>query len=92
METKEIAVTCPCCDSRINVDVRTRKILSWRRAEELGNDGKPVVTEEDWTKANEDVAGRMQRSEDAFDAGLSREKKRSRDLDDLWKKIQEEED
>ena len=92
METKEIAVTCPCCESRIAVDVRTQKILTWRRASELDKDGKPVVTEADWTKANEDVAGRMQRSEDAFDAGLSREKKRSQDLDDLWKKIQKDDD
>ncbi len=87
METKEVAIRCPCCDSRITVDVRTQKIVTWRRAGEVDHTGKPIVTDEDWNSAQGRVEGRLAAGEDRFDANLAREKSREKDLDDLFKKM-----
>ncbi|MCZ6597859.1 MAG: hypothetical protein O7B99_09495 [Planctomycetota bacterium] len=89
METKEIAFDCPCCQSRITIDVRTRRVLNWRRPGEVDAQGKPLVTEKDWESAHGKVAGRLQAGEDRFDAGLAREKNRGKDLDDLFSKASE---
>lgn len=91
MEAKEVAIRCPCCDSRIVVDVRTQKVLTWSRAGEVDAEGRPKMTEEDWDSAHKRATGRLGDSVDKFDAGLMREQKRERDLDDLWKKIGDEE-
>jgi len=85
-EKKDAQVVCPCCESRIEVDLRTGKVLRWRRAEELDDTGKPVLTEGDWAAANERVAGRLGQAKDRFEAGLSKEKSRGKDLDDLFEK------
>ena len=88
-EKKDATVVCPCCDSRIEVDLRTGKVLRWRRPEELDETGKPVLTESDWADANKRVAGRMEEAKDRFEEGLTREKNRGDDLDDLFKKAQD---
>ena len=92
METKEVAIRCPCCESRITVDVRTRKIVTWHRAGEVDRKGKPIVTKEDWNAAEGKVQNRLAAGEDRFDANLSREKTRGRDLDDLFEKMSEKPD
>ena len=88
-EKKDATVVCPCCDSRIEVDLRTGKVLRWRRPEELDETGKPVLTESDWADANKRVANRMGEAQDRFEDGLSREKSRESDLDDLFKKAKD---
>jgi len=85
-EKKDVNVTCPCCATRIEVDVRTGKILRWRRAEEVDETGKPVVSEGDWSDASTRVAGRLDAAKDKFDASLAKEKAREQDLDDLFRK------
>ena len=86
MEKKDIQVECPCCDSRLEVDARTGHVVRWRRKEELDSTGKPIVRDEDWGDANRRVSGRLGTASDKFEEGLSREKKRERDLDDLFAK------
>ncbi|HEX6884529.1 MAG TPA: hypothetical protein VF530_14225 [Planctomycetota bacterium] len=86
METKDVNVECPCCRSRLEIDVRTGKVLRWNRATETDESGKPVVRESDWGTATERVSKRMGAAADKFDESLQREQARSRDLDELFRK------
>jgi len=89
METKDVRVECPCCHSRIEIDVRTGKVVRWNRASEADESGKPVVRESDWGTATERVSKRMGAAADKFDESLQREQTRSRDLDELFRKANE---
>ena len=86
MEIKEIVVSCPCCESRLAIDVGTRKVMRWSRKEEVDATGKPVVRAEDWDTAFDRVAGRQASATDKFDEALNREKTREKDLDELFRK------
>jgi hypothetical protein len=89
MDTKAIEVSCPCCQSRLEIDVRTATIVRWRRKAELDETGKPKVSETDWSEASERVMKRSGSAAEKFDAGLAREKTRERDLDELFRKTRE---
>ncbi|HGY92168.1 MAG TPA: hypothetical protein ENK43_13445 [Planctomycetes bacterium] len=89
MSSRDTLVTCPCCQSRLDVDLRTGKVLKWSRATELDETGKPKVREEDWEQATSRVEGRLGSAADKFDASLDREKKRASDLDALFEKAKE---
>jgi len=89
MDAKEAEVECPCCGSRILFDVRTSKVVRWNRGRELDESGRPKVSEEDWASANARVKGRLDSAADKLDAGLSRERNREKDLDDLFRKASE---
>jgi hypothetical protein len=89
VDKKEVEIDCPCCRSRVAVDVRTGKVLRWRLEQELDASGKPRVRESDWTQAHERVEGRLGSAADKFDAGLAREQGRGRDLDDLFRAASE---
>jgi len=89
MSSRETHVTCPCCNSHLDVDLRTGKVMKWRRETELDETGKPIVRESDWDEAAVRVKDRMGTATDKFDAGLSREKERVRDLDDLFDKAKD---
>jgi|RhiMethySRZTD1v2_1073278.scaffolds.fasta_scaffold32127_6 hypothetical protein len=89
MDTKETTVVCPCCESRLEVDVRTGTVVRWRRKGEVDETGKPVLRESDWLSANERVQKRLGTAQDRFDAGVSRERSREKDLDDLFRKASE---
>ena len=86
MEKKDVRVTCPCCHSRIEVDVRTGHVLRWRRPEEVDETGKPKVKEEDWDEATGRVSGRLAEARDRFEAGLAKEKSRAEELEELFRK------
>src|SRR5262249_24586792 len=92
METKETQVTCPCCESRLEVDVRTGKVVRWRKKGETDETGKPVVGESDWKGASERVGKRLGSAVDKFDQSLGREKNRAKDLDELFRKASEKVD
>jgi len=89
MAAKDLEITCPCCESRLEVDLRTGKVLRWSRKSELDEAGKPVVRESDWNSATERVSKRMGSANDKFDETLTREKNREKDLDDLFRKASE---
>lgn len=86
MEAKSVDVTCPCCESRLEIDVRTGKIVRWARKSELDESGKPRVRESDWHQASQRVQKRLGSATDKFDESLSREKTRGKDLDELFRK------
>ncbi|MEM9380359.1 MAG: hypothetical protein AAGB93_10465 [Planctomycetota bacterium] len=83
---KEIEIDCPCCESRLLVDVRTQTVLRHTPKVSLDEFGKPVQDGARWDAANQTVQERKSRGTDAFDAALDREKSRARDLDDLFQK------
>lgn len=89
MDTKQIEIACPCCNSRLLVDVRTGKLLRTLRPEELDATGKPVVGERDWDQALGRVRERTDGGENKLDSALDRERKRSSQLDDLFRKARE---
>lgn len=89
METKQIEIACPCCKSRILVDVRTGKLLRTLRPEELDATGKPLVGERDWDQALGRVRGRESERASKLDSALDRERERSQHLDDLFRKASE---
>ncbi len=88
-ERKEVAVTCPCCSSRLVIDVRTQTVLSHRRAEQLDEAGKPRVDEGDWNNALDRVRERSDDAPSKLDAALERERGRARNLDDLFERARE---
>jgi hypothetical protein len=89
MDQKEVKVDCPCCRSRLEIDVRTAAVLRWRPRSELDETGKPVVRESDWSEAAGRVSRRTGAAGDKFDESLTKEKKRAQDLDELFKKANE---
>ena len=86
MEKKQIEISCPCCQERLVVDVRTQKILKHFSPAEVDETGKVVLDEGRWDSATERVQTRGGRGEDVFDSALGKEKSREKDLDDLFDK------
>ena len=84
METKQIDIDCPCCNTRLTVDVLTRQVLRHAPPEQLDETGKPVLDENRWDAANQKVAGRKGDAMDKFEAALGKERSREKDLDDLF--------
>ena len=89
MDQKDVNVECPCCQSRLEIDVRTAKVVRWRKKGESDETGKPVLRESDWSAASEKVGKRLGEADDKFDQSLSREKRRTQDLDELFRKANE---
>jgi hypothetical protein len=85
MDAKEVALRCPCCDSRIVVDVRTSQILSFAPASKLDAAGRAKEPEQGWNEAHERAKGKLAEGLDKFESGLKREQQREKDLDDLWR-------
>lgn len=89
METKQLEVACPCCHSRLLIDVRTGKLLRTLRAEELDATGKPVVGERDWSEAVGRVRERERSSTSRLDDALAAERGKADKLDDLFRKAKQ---
>jgi hypothetical protein len=89
MEPKQIEIRCPCCSSRILVDVRTSQILRTMRPEERDDQGRTVVRESDWDAAAGRVRERIEKGEDRLSSALERERERDSRLDELFKKAAE---
>jgi hypothetical protein len=89
MDRKELEVTCPCCASRLVIDLRTERVVRSARPEERDEQGKPKVAESDWTSAMEKVEGRTRSSEDKLNAALDRERNRQSRLDELFRSAKE---
>jgi hypothetical protein len=89
METKDVRIECPCCESRLEIDVRTGKVLRWSKKTETDPAGRPVVRDSYWGAASERVGRRLGAAAEKFDESLQRERTRPRDLDDLFRKANE---
>lgn len=84
MNPKQIDVTCPCCNTRLTVDVLTRTILRHAPPGQVDETGKAVLDEGRWDAAAEKVKGRRSDGQDKFDSALDKERSRTRDLDELF--------
>lgn len=86
MSAKQIDVTCPCCSTRLTVDVLTGQIL--RRtspaAPEVGTSGK-----DRWVSAQERVRERTKSGEEKLESALDNERGKSARFDELFQKAQE---
>jgi hypothetical protein len=85
METKEIEVDCPCCSSRLTIDVRTSKVVKSRPKQQFDEAGRPKVGEEDWSQAFGKVKTREETREDLLGSMLDKERRRSADLDERFR-------
>ena len=90
MSPKEIQVACPCCDEVLLIDVLTRTILRHHPPRKTGPGGKELLEEDRWSAAKDKVRDRGDSGEDRFDQALGRERARGKDLDDLFRKAQED--
>ena len=84
MSSKEIEIVCPCCDTRLTVDVLTRAILKTITAQETDEFGQPKVNLDRWDAAAGKVKGRDHDAGSRLDDALDKEKKRADQLDDLF--------
>jgi len=89
VEIKQLEIDCPCCKTRLLVDVRTGQLLRARRPEELDSEGKPVVSEKDWDEALGKVRGRTQQREGRLDEALNRERDKANRLDELFRQAKD---
>ena len=87
MEIKEVDVLCPCCDTRLTVDVRTGKVIRYSERREEGEAGK--AEPHDFDAISRRVEDRLGGAKEKFEQGLAREQSRGKDLDELFRKANE---
>jgi hypothetical protein len=91
MGPKQIDVTCPCCRTRLTVDVLTRQIL--RRtapdAADAPEEGEGALDEGRWDAAQDQVSARKRSGPDKLDQALAEERGKEARLDDLFRKATE---
>ena len=90
MDAKQIDVTCPCCNTRLTVDVRTAQVLrrsapeGARQEAGTGGEGK-----DRWASAQEKVRERTKSGEDRLESALEQERGKSKRFDELFEKARE---
>ena len=86
MSAKQIEVTCPCCSTRLTVDVLTAQVLRRSQPEEAG----PAAGGADrWTTAQDRVRGRTQAGEGKLESALEQERGKAKRFDELFDKARE---
>jgi hypothetical protein len=86
MEKKEVEAVCPCCSTKLVVDVRSGKILRHAREGEVDETGKMQLDPERWESANERVGDRAGEAHSKFEEALDEEAGKESRLDDLFEK------
>jgi hypothetical protein len=89
MSEREIEVQCPCCETTLLVDVRTRTVLRHAPKAKLDETGQPILDPARWDQASSRVKDRTGQAGNAFDAALAREQSRPRDLDALFEQAKQ---
>lgn len=84
MEKKQIDVTCPCCEARLQVDVLTSQVVRATAASEKGGAGDPAAEAERWEHAARRVEERSSGAEDKLEAALDAEKGKADRFDELF--------
>jgi hypothetical protein len=83
MGAKEIEITCPCCQSRLQVDVLTGRVLR-HESTAAGSDAR-----DRWESAQDRVRDRTASGLEKLDRALESERGKAGRLDDLFRKAQE---
>ena len=89
MENKQIEVDCPCCSSKLTIDVLTRTVMRALSPQEMEADDPTQRSAERWDKASERVEGRSAKAKDKLESAISMEKSKEDRLDDLFKQANE---
>lgn len=84
LSAKEIDVVCPCCETRLTIDVLTRTVMRSAGARETDEFGKLRVDEARWDQAADKVKDRGDSAVDRLDSALQKERERADRLDDLF--------
>ncbi|MCC6407096.1 MAG: hypothetical protein IT453_08015 [Planctomycetes bacterium] len=88
METRQIEVTCPCCQNRLSIDVRTERVMRAWSPKDLDEAGKPKVEEKDWDQALSKVKGRESAGTGKLDQFLDSERGKAKRLEDKFLEAQ----
>jgi hypothetical protein len=88
MDTREIEVTCPCCQHRLSIDVRTERVMRSAGPKAVDEAGKPKLEEKDWDQAVSKVKGREGTGADKLDAFLDGERGKAKRLEDKFREAQ----
>jgi hypothetical protein len=88
MTAKQIEVTCPCCSTRLTVDVLTSQVLRRSRPEEKPGGGE-AGAQDVWSSAQARVRDRTSAGEDKLQSALEHERTKSKRFDDLFDKARE---
>lgn len=86
METKQIEIDCPCCDTRLTIDVRTRTVLKHAPRAALDETGKVKLDEGRWDQALGRTASRVDEAGSKLNKALEDERAKESRLDDLFDK------
>jgi len=89
MNNKQIEVACPCCETRLVVDVLTSTVLRASGPQQVDETGKVRLDESRWDAARDRVHGRGAEAEDRLESALSAERDKESRLDDLFEKARE---
>ncbi len=89
MAVREIEVACPCCSSRIWVDVSTGKVVRTRRPQETDEAGRILISDKDWESVRDRVRKRPEEGQGKLEAALDRERNKADTLDELFTKAKE---
>ena len=89
METKQIEVDCPCCSTRLVVDVLTRTVLRADAPAQIDETGKAQLDPGRWDAAHGRVSGRGRSAEEKLGAALESERSKEDRLDSLFDKAKE---
>ncbi len=96
MEKKQIEVDCPCCSSRLAIDVLTRTVVRATAPAELDETGKPRLDESRWERAAGRIEDRAAQAPDKLESALDAERNKEARFDDLFnkarKKVQDRQD
>lgn len=76
---KQIEIECPCCQSRLVVDVLTAKVMRSERQEPKGESTDP------WASAQDKVRRRSEGGQEKLEKELERERGKSTRLDDVFR-------
>jgi hypothetical protein len=90
MSAKQIDVTCPCCSTRLTVDVLTAQVL--RRAPPAAAAEREPDSElgaDRWASAQERVRERTKSGPDRLENALEQERGKSKRFDELFEKARE---
>jgi hypothetical protein len=86
MSAKQIEVTCPCCATRLTVDVLTSKVM--RQTQAPG--ATPTAEDKDrWASAQDRVRDRTTAGEDKLKSALEYERTKGKRFDDLFDKAKD---
>jgi hypothetical protein len=86
MEKKQIEVDCPCCATKLTIDVLTSSVVRSTAPAELDETGRPKRDEGRWDRAEGRVAERSAGAQDKLESALDSERTKEARFDDLFEK------